>query len=61
MEDIRDTMNDMKREIFSLKQAGSTSSTQLPKQNPLVNNIVSRMKRKTVPANQLQDVTNEFI
>ena len=61
MEDIRDTMNDMKREIFSLKQTASTSSTQLPKQNPLVNNIVSRMKRKTVPANQLQDVTNEFV
>ena len=68
MEDIRDTMNDMKREILSLKQNRghpSSQNTQVSNQNPLVNNIVSRMKRKTQPAtqnaSQLQDVTNDFI
>lgn len=67
MEDIRDTMNDMRNELISLKRnSGQLDSHNSPvsNQNPLVNTIVSRMKRKTqpVPHNtfQLQDVTNEF-
>lgn len=67
MEDVKDTMNNMRKEIQSLKQqnnyAANTTTTTAPKQNPLVNNILSRMKRTTNTSTNridLQDVTNDF-
>jgi len=46
MKDMRDTMNDMRNEIQSLKTKNDVLSKQSPNQNPLVNNILSRMKSK---------------
>ena len=43
---MRDTMNDMRNEIQSLKTKNDVLSKQSPNQNPLVNNILSRMKSK---------------
>lgn len=78
MEDIKDSMNTMKNEISSLKQTNRTHTrTQdTNKQNPLVNGILSRMKKVNTsplppssmipekqsprPLSTLQDVTNEF-
>lgn len=67
MEDVKDTMNNMRKEIQSLKQqnnyAANNTTTAAPKQNPLVNNILSRMKRTTNTSTNridLQDVTNDF-
>jgi len=67
MEDVKDTMNNMRKEIQSLKQQNNyttnTPNITAPKQNPLVNNILSRMKRTTNTSTNridLQDVTNDF-
>lgn len=64
MEDMRDTMNEMRSEIQSLKSKNETLSKQPDSQNPLVNNILSRMKPKKAGTNgysdDLQDVTNNF-
>jgi hypothetical protein len=60
MEDMRDTMNEMRQEIQSLKATNDSLTKQPDSQNPLVNNILSRMKPKQKVNNDLQDVTNHF-
>jgi hypothetical protein len=75
MEDIRDTLFSMRNEINTLKHSQYNSNqntsfeenhkkSNINNQNPLVNNILGRMKRKpNVPQQityELQDVTNEF-
>lgn len=74
MEDIRDSLFSMRNEINTLKGKPNNGQyvdfkedrkkSNINNQNPLVNNILGRMKRKpNVPQQityDLQDVTNEF-